>query len=102
VGLRIIIRRLFPALVGAAKALIFFRRPIPQAASYHDFADQRIFFGVPNFWCVVSNIPFLVVGVWGLLVVGTTSWIDTLITPPERWAYAVFFLGVTLTSVGSG
>ena len=34
--------------------------PIPQDQSYHQFADQRAIFGIPNFWNVVSNLPFLV------------------------------------------
>ena len=29
--------------------------PIPQDQSYHQFADQRGWFGIPNFWNVVSN-----------------------------------------------
>lgn len=32
--------------------------PIPQPQSYHSFADQRSILGVPNFWNVVSNLPF--------------------------------------------
>jgi hypothetical protein len=33
--------------------------PIHQDQSYHYFADERSFFGVPNFWNVVSNLPFV-------------------------------------------
>jgi hypothetical protein len=40
--------------------------PIPQDQSYHQFADQRTIFGIPNFWNVVSNLPFLAVGAAGL------------------------------------
>jgi len=40
--------------------------PIPQDQSYHEFADQRTILGVPNFWNVVSNLPFLAVGAAGL------------------------------------
>ncbi|WRX14721.1 hypothetical protein QQP08_007208 [Theobroma cacao] len=36
---------------------------IPQSQEYHDFADQREFFGIPNTLNVVSNFPFLVIGV---------------------------------------
>jgi hypothetical protein len=32
---------------------------IPQAQAYHEFADQRTLLGIPNFWNVVSNIPFV-------------------------------------------
>ena len=32
--------------------------PIPQPAEYHEFADQRFLFGIPNFFDVASNILF--------------------------------------------
>ena len=40
--------------------------PLLQDPSYHQFADQRELFGIPNFWNVVSNFPFIVVGAVGL------------------------------------
>src|SRR5215468_7870367 len=33
--------------------------PILQDQNYHQFADQRTILGIPNFWNVVSNLPFL-------------------------------------------
>lgn len=89
------------ALVIAAMALIFSRPPIPQPASYHDFADQRGFLGVPNFLNVLSNLPSLFVGVWGLLLVVRRKSNGAFLTGSERWAYGVFFLGVALTFFGS-
>jgi hypothetical protein len=63
--------------------------PIPQSQLYHAFADQRTLCGVPHFWNVVSNLPFIVVGALGLLHVrGSRS-------------ASVFFLGVFLTGFGS-
>ncbi|XP_024040866.1 uncharacterized protein LOC18042445 isoform X2 [Citrus clementina] len=41
---------------------------IPQSEEYHDFADQRKFFGIPNTLNVVSNFPFLVIGIVGLVL----------------------------------
>src|SRR6476646_11071580 len=41
--------------------------PLLQDQNYHQFADQRELFGVPNFWNVVSNLPFIAVGAIGLL-----------------------------------
>ena len=38
----------------------------PQPQAYHDFADQRPLLGLPHMLNVVSNLPFLIVGVWGL------------------------------------
>jgi Ceramidase len=41
--------------------------PLLQDQSYHQFADQRELFGIPNFWNVISNLPFIAVGAIGLL-----------------------------------
>ena len=40
--------------------------PIPQALSYHDFADKRLMLAIPNFFNVVSNALFIIAGVVGL------------------------------------
>jgi hypothetical protein len=40
--------------------------PITQDQGYHQFADQRTLLGIPNFWNVVSNVPFIAVGAAGL------------------------------------
>lgn len=40
--------------------------PIPQWASYHVFADQRGWLGVPNAADVLSNLPFALIGGWAL------------------------------------
>ena len=45
---------------------IFTLEPIAQDASYHFFADQRIWLGVPNAWNVISNLPFVFIGCLGL------------------------------------
>src|SRR3984957_8411077 len=49
-----------------AVSLVALLLPLPRDQGYHDFADQRILLGVPNFWNVVSNIPFIVIGALGL------------------------------------
>lgn len=41
--------------------------PLLQNQDYHQFADQRELFGIPNFWNVVSNLPFIAIGAVGLL-----------------------------------
>jgi len=41
--------------------------PLLQDQSYHQFADRREILGIPNFWNVVSNLPFIAVGAAGLL-----------------------------------
>jgi hypothetical protein len=63
--------------------------PIPQDQSYHQFADQRILLGVPNFWNVVSNVPFIAIGAAGLWRFHHSS------------AIIVLFLGIFFTGLGS-
>jgi len=74
--------------------------PIPQDPNYHAFADDRGFLGVANFWNVISNIPFLIVGAWGLVIVRRHS--GLVCAPGLVTAYLVFFAGICLTAFGSG
>ncbi len=75
--------------------------PIPQDPAYHLFADERGFLGIPNFANVVSNFPFLLVGVVGLIVVCGKQERAIFQWPEDRRPYAVFFFGVALVSLGS-
>lgn len=97
---RIIILALITIMAG--NALAFLPR-IPQSADYHNFADQRAFLGVPNFLNVISNLPFLAVGMWGLIRIfeRRDSEMPMFISPAERWPYAILALGVVLTCFGS-
>lgn len=77
---------------------------IPQNESYHDFADQRSVLGVSNFLNVVSNLPFFLTGLSGLLFLTrkqSTASRGSFLHRFERWPYVMFFLGVTLTCFGS-
>ena len=77
---------------------------IPQPQSYHLFADRRGFFGIPNFDDVVSNLPFALIGIWGLvflLQAGSHSRAGTFIDERERWPYLFVFVGLLLTAFGS-
>ncbi len=40
--------------------------PIPQDLAYHDFAASGSYFGIPNFWNVVTNLALVAVGAWGI------------------------------------
>jgi hypothetical protein len=84
-----------------AGGLGFARQRIPQPSSYHDFADRRAFFGVANFLDVVSNVAFLLVGIWGLFVVFDSKFGASPLPSAERWSYIVLFSGFVLTFVGS-
>jgi hypothetical protein len=91
-------------LIFTAVALAFIAAlfpPIPQPLSYHNFADHRAWLGIPNFGDVVSNLPFALVGIWGLIVLCTPNAIK-FSDPRERWLYLVMFAGLILTALGSG
>ena len=68
---------------------LFLLPPLLQDQGYHRFADQRELFGIPNFWNVVSNLPFVAVGAAGLWQFH------------RHPATIVLFSGMILTGVGS-
>ena len=69
--------------------------------SYHHFADQRIWLGVPHFGDVASNLAFLVAGLCGLVFLSKESSLTQFVDPLERWPYLIIFLGLLLTAFGS-
>jgi hypothetical protein len=71
---------------------------IPQPQSYHDFADQRTIFGIVRGTDVFSNIAFLLSGVLGLFYVLKAG---RTLDAGTRWALAMLFFGLVLTSAGS-
>ena len=74
--------------------------PIAQPQSYHAFADQRALWGVPNAFDVISNLPFLVVGLLGLFALPKAMARDA--TPrAARAPWLAMFCGVALTALGS-
>lgn len=74
--------------------------PIPQDPAYHAFVDQRTLMGVPHFWNVASNLPFVLAGLLGLVLLGRQPAPQGGL-PDLYPAYLVFFLGVFLTGFGS-
>jgi hypothetical protein len=76
-------------LTAASLAGLLLVPAIPQDPSYHLFADCRTRAGIPNFWNVVSNIPFIAIGAAGLRRFRDDP------------ATIVLFLGFFLTGIGS-
>lgn len=75
--------------------------PIPQPEAYHNFADQRSFFGIANSWNVLSNISFVLAGIWGLFLLyslGKVKFKDDR----ERWPWVGVSIGLILTGISSG
>lgn len=75
---------------------IFLVPPIPQPPAFHHFADTRAVWGIPNFTNVISNVPFVLVGLAGLVMVLRAD-----VTRAIRFSYIVLFIGVLLTGLGS-
>ncbi|HWK02181.1 MAG TPA: ceramidase domain-containing protein [Puia sp.] len=76
--------------------VVFTLKPISQDPSFHNFADHRAFGGIPNFWNVMSNIPFLIIGVAGLRLLRKAWGAGAILV-----VYGVLFAGILLTSLGS-
>jgi len=79
----------FLAVMAASLAGLWLLPPIPQNQDYHQFADQRTLLGFPNFWNVVSNLPFIAIGAVGLL------------RCRDALTSTVIFAGIFLTGFGS-
>jgi len=86
---------LLTGLAAAAILIAFLLPPITQNPAYHHFSDGRTILGIPNFWNVVSNAPFLLVALWGLRARSRfgDAW--------ERSAYRILLLGVASVAIGS-
>ncbi|KAI5448600.1 uncharacterized protein LOC127085664 [Lathyrus oleraceus] len=73
---------------------------IPQSQDYHNFADQRTFFGIPNALDVISNFPFLIIGLIGLVLCHHGNYFK-LSLQGELWGWTCFYVGVAAVAVGS-
>jgi len=77
--------------------------PIQQPLSYHDFADTRVFLGIPHAGDVLTNLAFNVAGLWGLWFLSRSPrQARAFLDDRERRLFQWFFLGVFLTGLGSG
>ena len=94
--------RLIAGAVFAVCAVIFTQPPIPQDPTYHDFVDTTAVAGIANFNDVASNLPVLLVGVFGLAFT-SGQWRDSRCFPAPACAlpWLAFFAGVALTACGS-
>lgn len=81
--------------------LLWWSGPIAQPLAYHGFAGQRALFGILNFDNVISNLLLFVVGLYALCKLFLTKNPVCFINPNEIIFYAIFFLGILFTSLGS-
>ncbi|NRB40231.1 MAG: alkaline phytoceramidase [Pseudomonadales bacterium] len=78
---------------------IFSLQPIAQDLAYHHFADTRTMGAIPNGFNIVSNLPFLMVGILGLYNVFRKN--RLCIINDFKLAYITFFTGIILMSMAS-
>lgn len=87
------------ALSVVAIAGMFLVPPIAQDPAYHAFADQRTLWGIPHCVNALSNLPFMLVGLLGLLALSPgcpAGGLDALLP-----SYRAFFAGLLLVGLGS-
>ncbi|XP_077211560.1 uncharacterized protein LOC143846854 [Tasmannia lanceolata] len=73
---------------------------IPHSPTHHLFADMRNFFGVPNTLNVISNFPFLIIGVLGLVLCLHGDYLGISLRG-EIWGWVFFYAGITSWAFGS-
>ena len=86
--------------IASIGAVFYFVEPFPQDPAYHEFADQRIIFGIPNFINVSSNLSFIIIGVYCLSRLTVYNYHQNEIK--SKYASYIFFIGLILTGFGSG
>ncbi len=84
-------------VAAASSAALLFVEPIPQDPAYHAFADRRPFLGIPNFGDVITNLPFVAVGLLGIALLRRAPFRH----PDERLLWAATFGALALTGLGS-
>lgn len=77
----------------------FFPR-MPQPLEYHDFADKRSYWGIPNFYNVISNLASFIVAFMALVYLFTSKF-KNYTKSLEKKIYLGFFKAILLTSLGS-
>ena len=85
--------------VAALLALALFGPVLPASAHQHTLADQRALWGIPCALDVLSNLPFAIAGLWGLVALRRVA--PGLLDAPSRALASLFFAGLVCTAAGS-
>jgi len=80
-------------------ALALFGPALAQPAHYHEFADQRVLWGVPFAMDVLSNLPFALAGAVGAWCLWSLP--SGALSNVQRAMAALFFIGLLLTAAAS-
>ena len=85
--------------MAALLALAWFGPVLPASEHQHAFADQRGLWGIPCALDVLSNLPFAIAGLWGLVALRRVP--QGLLDTASRALATLFFVGLLCTAAGS-
>ena len=85
--------------MAALLALALFGPVLPASAHQHTLADQRALWGIPCALDVLSNLPFAIAGLWGLVALRRVA--PGMLEAPSRALASLFFAGLVCTAAGS-
>ncbi len=91
--------KILQALTAAILVTVFFLEPIAQDDSYHQFIDAYTKMSIPNAWNVLSNIPFVLMGILGFVV--SRKLLSEKYLEAGKASILLFFVGLVLTGFGS-
>jgi hypothetical protein len=72
--------------------------PISQSLDYHNFSDSNSFIGIPNSLNVISNLAFILVGMYSIVFVIKNK--DSL--DKFYWSSLIYGIGIFFVGLGSG
>lgn len=78
---------------------VVFLPAIPQLPGYHGLADDRSLWGIPNLLNIITNIPFTLVGIVGIRLLGKESALNVIVE--LKPCYYWFFTGIAGVGLGS-
>ena len=84
---------------GLLLLLALFGPAVAQPVHYHDFADRRLWWGVPHAMDVLSNLPFAAGACLGIQGLCKGPW--TALEAAQRRMAALFFSGLAITAACS-
>lgn len=98
------------AALALAIVVACFGPAVAQYDHYHAFADQRTLWGLPHAMDVLSNLPFALLGIWGLLrlrdwhrpLARRVGYAVQLPCDAQKPLAALFFGGLVITALCSG
>ncbi|XP_061374851.1 uncharacterized protein LOC133317067 [Gastrolobium bilobum] len=92
--------RILGAALLCCMCFLLFTPRIPRSPKHHQFVDMRNLFGVPNTLNVMTNLPFLVVGVLGF-VLALEGGFFNISSQGEVWGWVLFYAGIAGVAFGS-